>query len=221
MPIGTDDRSVAVVTGGHAFDVPEFYDVFRSVPGVTFYPQDLRNFAADVGEALTGYDAVVFYTMYREGDLDRETVEGVETTLGEIGDRGTGIVVLHHAILALPGSDRWTAVCGLPDRGHDRIEPHFDRTVAVDIADPGHPVVADLDPWEMVDETYEMPDPTEENHTLLETDHPESMDTIGWTREFRNSRVFCFQPGHDARGYSNPQFRAVLDRGIRWTAGDL
>lgn len=219
MPIGDDDRSVAVVTGGHGFDVPRFHDVFRDVRG-TFYPQDLRNFAADAGGVLTQYDAVVFYTMYRESDVDEEAVEQVETAVRDISDAGTGVVVLHHAVLALPESAVWIDVCGLPDRGSDHIDPHFDQTVAVDVADSDHPITRGLSGWEMSDETYEMPDPAGDSRVLLTTDHPDSMDVVGWTRAFRDARVFCLQSGHGDGAYSNPQFRTVLDRGIRWAVGD-
>lgn len=33
--------NVAVVTGGHAFDVPNFYRLFRQLPGVDAYPYRL------------------------------------------------------------------------------------------------------------------------------------------------------------------------------------
>jgi type 1 glutamine amidotransferase len=33
--------------------------------------------------------------------------------------------------------------------------------------------------------------------------------------------VFCFQSGHDNLTWSNPSFREILARGIRWSAGRL
>lgn len=222
MPIGNDDCSVAVVTGGHSFDVPRFYDVFRSNPDITFYPQELREFVADAGEVREQYDVVAFYILYRGSDFDADgkRVEQTKKAIREVGETGTGIVVLHHAILSFPEWDLWTDLCGLPDRGMSEFEPHFEQSVAVDIADTDHHITTGLSPWEMTDETYEMADPSEDNRVLLTTDHPDSMSVVGWTRRFHDSRVFCFQSGHDDRAYSNPQFRTVLDRGVEWTAGD-
>ena len=37
---------VAVVTGGHAFDVPNFHRLFRQLPGIDAYPQHLEHFAS-------------------------------------------------------------------------------------------------------------------------------------------------------------------------------
>jgi type 1 glutamine amidotransferase len=73
----------------------------------------------------------------------------------------------------------------------------------------------------MVDETYAMADAGTGSEILLTMDHPRSMKTIAWTRPYRNSRVFCFQCGHDNQAWENPNFREVLARGIRWTAGRM
>jgi type 1 glutamine amidotransferase len=54
---------------------------------------------------------------------------------------------------------------------------------------------------------------------LLTTDHPKSMKTLGWVRQHRNARVFCLQSGHDGVTWASPEFRTVLERGIRWCAG--
>ena len=73
----------------------------------------------------------------------------------------------------------------------------------------------------MVDETYSMASAGQDSHILLTTDHPESMRVLGWTRQFRKSRVFCFQSGHDNLTYVDPNFRKILLRGIQWCAGRI
>ena len=45
----------AVITGQHAFDVPGFHGLFRSIPEIDFYLQDLENFAADAGNVRDQY----------------------------------------------------------------------------------------------------------------------------------------------------------------------
>jgi type 1 glutamine amidotransferase len=53
---------------------------------------------------------------------------------------------------------------------------------------------------------------------LLTADHPKSMKAIAWTRQHGQSRVFCFQSGHDNDTWENAGFRNVLERGILWCA---
>ena len=51
LPI-TDNTTVAVITGGHAFDVPAFHALFDNIPGTDCYIQHLEDFATDVGNIL-------------------------------------------------------------------------------------------------------------------------------------------------------------------------
>ena len=54
---------------------------------------------------------------------------------------------------------------------------------------------------------------------LLTTDHPKSDPELAWTKQYGNSRVVYLQLGHDHLAYENPNFRTLLARSIRWTAG--
>jgi hypothetical protein len=40
----TNKITVAVVTGRHPHDVPNFHAVFRSIPDIDFYPQHMEDF---------------------------------------------------------------------------------------------------------------------------------------------------------------------------------
>ena len=46
----SDKTSVAVVTGGHSFDVPGFHALFRSLPDVDPYIQHMEDYIHDSGE---------------------------------------------------------------------------------------------------------------------------------------------------------------------------
>ncbi len=48
MSSATCPIMTAVITGNHDFEVPEFINLFRALPGIDFYPQSLENFAADL-----------------------------------------------------------------------------------------------------------------------------------------------------------------------------
>jgi hypothetical protein len=70
----------------------------------------------------------------------------------------------------------------------------------------------------MIDETYTLREPGDDSEVLLTTNNPKSGKVLAWARTFRESRVFCYQSGHDASAFANPHFRRVLERGIAWAA---
>jgi len=127
--------------------------------------------------------------------------------------------VLHHALVAFPEWPLWTELVGIPNR--TGITPHFNQTLAVEVADPDHPITRGLPArWTLQDETYgmEAAEPSRGNHLLLTTPHEQSMRTLAWTRTFRDSRVFCYQSGHDDQAFDNPHFRRVIGNALRWLA---
>jgi len=208
-----DSIKVAVITGGHFFDVPGFHAIFRDMPRVDSYIQLEANWAADIGQALDTYDVFLFYNMPR--GLPGERTKPV---LEKLGESGQGIFLLHHAILAYEHWPFWSDLVGISDRsfGYDH-----EQELSVRIADPAHPITQGIEPWQMVDETYSMASAGEDRHLLLTTDHPRSRRVLGWTRQFRNARVFCYQSGHDNLTYVDPNFRKTVLRGIQWCAGRI
>jgi type 1 glutamine amidotransferase len=210
----SDDRlQVAVITGGHPFDVPSFHRLFRAMPGIDAYVQDFENFVHDWGKVRRSYDALVFYHFHQA------TPEGAfADAIAEIGETPQGVVVLHHAILAWLQWSLWAQICGAPDR---TFGYYPEQEIRVDVANPNHPITQGISSWTMTDETYTMPDAGPDCDVLLTADHPKSMKTLAWTRQHRNARVFCFQSGHDDLTWRCPEFRETLARGIRWCAGVL
>ncbi len=208
-----DSIKVAVITGGHFFDVPGFHAIFRDMRQVDSFIQLEENWAADIGRALDAYDVFLFYNMPR--GLPEERTRPV---LEKLGESGQGIFLLHHAILAYEQWPFWSDLVGIADRsfGYDH-----EQELSVQIADPAHPITQGIEPWQMVDETYSMASAGEDSHLLLTTDHPRSMRVLGWTRQFKSSRVFCFQSGHDNLTYVDPNFRKTVLRGIQWCAGRI
>jgi len=208
-----EQTTVAVVTGSHPFDVPNFHMLFRSLDGVDAYIQHMEDFATSPEDIRDGYDAVLFYHMIMGMPAD-----GVATAMERLGQTGQGIVVLHHAILAFPQWDLWTDLTGLADRSFGF---HPEQQLHVEIADADHAITKGLSDWDMGDETYTMADPVGDNDVLLTTEHDKCMKTIAWTRPHKKARVFCFQSGHDNITWADKNFKEVLRRGILWAAGRL
>jgi type 1 glutamine amidotransferase len=210
--------NVAVVTGGHSYDVIGFRKLFRSLEGLDCYVQHTDDFGSSAEDLRDAYDAVVFYSMMMEEPVD----EGLpwyagtpRAALARLSTTGQGVVLLHHAIVAYPGWDYWRALAGI---GEFSNEYYFDQNVPVHVADADHPITRGLADWEMVDETYDMAEPGPGCRVLLTTDHPRSMAALAWIHEHGAARVFCLQCGHDNRAWAHESFRTVLRRGILWAA---
>ena len=210
---------VAVVTGGHSYDVVNFHRLFRSM-SKTFdiYIQNMDDFASSPKELRHAYDAVVFYTMMMDGPKDEGNpwyAGKPLTALSELGETNQGIFVLHHATLAYPQWQAWNDLVGINDR---KFGYYIGERIRVEVANPKHPITKGLKGWEMTDETYTMLDADKGSEILLSVNHPKSMKHIAWTRQYRNSRVFNLQSGHDNATWVDPNFRKVLERGIAWCA---
>lgn len=215
-----DRIKTALVTGRHPYDVPGLYSVFKSIPEIDFYPQHLEDFISDTSKAYSQYDVIVFYNFHQEtpGNEQNWWDKGTKNVLEHLGETQQGILLLHHSILAFPKWDFWAELCGIKDR---KFGYYVEQNIKIEIANADHPITKGLNSWEMVDETYTMNNAGDECEVLLTTDHPKSMKTIAWTKQYKNARVLCFQSGHDNQAYANQNFRKFISRGIKWLAGRI
>ena len=211
----------AVITGGHPYDVAGFQSMLRSLPEIEACPQNMWDFITDPARGRGDYEALLFYNMHLRtpAEEDGKFEAAMKEMLESLGDGDQGIFLLHHALMAFPGWPLWRELSGMRQRGN--VPVAFGQTVRIDVADTAHPITSTLKPWDIVDETYDIDDADGDSRILLTTDHPRSMKTVAWTRTFGEARVFCYQSGHDDQAYSNPGFRSVVGRGIRWLAGRL
>jgi uncharacterized protein len=212
---------VAVVTGGHPFEVPAFRDMFSRIPNLDVYIQDLDNFGASTKDgAFDLYDVFVFYNMHYWGLLSvrKDMDERILDAFKRLGERERGVLVLHHALLTVPEQQVWSDVCNLQNR---RLRGYRSDEVNTHVVDGDHPITHGLGDWRMTDEVFLLDEPGEGSRVLLKTDHPQSMGALGWTHQYGKARVFCYQSGHGSAAYTNPSFQTVLSRGIEWLAGRI
>jgi uncharacterized protein len=205
--------SLAVITGGHAFDVPNFHRLFRRLEGVDAYIQPMEDFAASPQSTRDAYQAVLFYHMLKDTPTDKTLA-----ALNRLQETGQGLVVLHHALLAYPQWPTWRLFSGIDPA---LTSYHHDEPVDLAITRPGHPVFSGLDAFVLTDETYVMHEPDADNDILLVTRHPRSVRAQAWTRSLGRSRVFCWAAGHDNQAWSNPNFETILRRALFWTYDNL
>lgn len=204
---------VVVLTGGHGYDEPNFQKLFQSLEGVQATIQTMDQFVAAPVAVRDSYDAVLFYHMLMP------TPQGpTKEALEHLGSTEQGLLVLHHALLAYPQWSVWTDIMGIANR---KFGYHHDQKLHVNVVQDQHPITKGLKSWDMIDETYTMADAGEGSEILLNTDHPKSMKTLGWARQYQKSRVFCLESGHDNQTWVDPNFREVLRRGLLWCARKL
>lgn len=223
----------AVITGEHPFVVEDFHGFFRSMPEIDFYPQHMEDFVTDIsssrhyerqttfGHPWLNYDVIVFYNMHRQNP-DPEDRTGARTieVIEKLGEMSTGLVFMHHGILAFKDWPIWSEMVGIEDRSFTSDPEH---TMSAEVVNPDHPITKGIASWDMIEETYKMDSATGEggNDILVTTDHPTSLESFVWTRQYKKSRVMCTPMGHSRKGYNTPQFREIMVRGIQWVAGRL
>jgi type 1 glutamine amidotransferase len=206
--------SLAVVTGGHAFDVPGLHRLFRGIPGVLADFYSMEDWVVDVAHSRDSYDVVLFYYIQKPDPVSsddrwadmRGALESLRTT-------GQGILVMHHGLLAFPDWPTWSEIVGIHPR---TFGTRHDVVVPIHVENADHPITEGVSDWQMVDETYIMAEPDADSEVVLTTSFEESMSAIGWTRSFGASRVFCLQSGHNATTYGEQSFVRVLANAIRW-----
>ena len=211
-----------VITGGHAYDTAQFVDVFRSIENIDFdtMSQPAANSFIAAGGAGK-YDVLVFYDMWQQvSPAEREAYR-------KLWEEGKGMVFLHHSLVSYKDWDEFGDAIGgryrLPEDVTDTLQAsgyRHDITLNVRVLDPTHPVTAGLADFTTVDEGYSNIEIKPSVHYLLETDHPDCSQYMGWANKYRNSRIVYLMQGHDAVAYENGSFKKLVSNAITWVAGE-
>jgi len=207
--------NVIVITGGmmtkyysqadlmKVFDAPDFIATpsLQSVGGEAF--ENIDNWK---------YDVIVFF------NASQKITDRQQQNLLKLTDKGVGIAVLHHACSAY---NEWTEYARIIGVAPEVQGVKHNVRYRVHVADPRHPITQGIQDYELTDETFSgfRTDPL--NHILLTTNEPSSSKIIGWTRTYRNSKVFYIQNGHDNTVFSNPAYKTIVQRAVRWVGGQL
>jgi type 1 glutamine amidotransferase len=177
-------------------------------------------------EAMAKYDCIVMNADRR--DPEHRLTEQQQAALLELVSGGTGFVSIHGFCCA---ARDWKpemrqllggvlAHFGRPDtkvrHGHYRIT----------IAKPDHPIVKDVNDFEIDDELYYYLQTEGELDPLATAEFEGGNWPVAWTRRFGKGRVFVTPLGH--KGWKpespdpqqHPAFGRILVQGILWTCGD-
>ena len=144
----------AVITGEHPYDVVGYQSMLRSFPEIEAYPQNMWDFVFDSARGPGNYEVLLFYNMHLRTPAKEDSgfEAAMKETLEGLRDGDQGIFLLHHALVAFPDWPLWRELSGMRERGS--VPVAFDQTVRIDVSDTEHPITAILEPWDIVDETY-------------------------------------------------------------------
>lgn len=212
---------VLVVTGGHDYDQAGFKRLWDADAGITYrreeHPQALATLTSP---AAKDFDAVVLYDMVQPISAEQKK-RYVELIQG-----GTGLVALHHSLASFQDWPEYEQMIGgkffLAKHLEDGAEKppsgyQHDVDIPVEIAAPEHFITRGLKDFTIHDETYSRFRVHPAAYPLLKTKHSLSGPVIGWTQPYGRARVVYLQLGHDDGAYSNPNYRQLVARAIRWT----
>ena len=167
-----EQTRVALVTKGHPFDGPSFFEVFEANENIEWthveHPEALELVEPD---RACEFDVFVMYDMpgisFAGADPPVEFTEppaGYPEKFRALLEAGKGMVFLHHAIAGWPAWPEYGDIVGgrflyqpaavhgveFPDSGY-----RHDVTHTVDVLDASHPICKGIDPsFEITDELY-------------------------------------------------------------------
>ncbi len=160
-------------------------------------------------QTLGLYDALLVYA-----NITSVAPEQEKAILDYVAS-GKGFVPVHCASACFGDSKELVALMG------GRFKSHGTGVFKEQIVDPEHPVMKGLKPIENWDETYVHSDHNEQGRRVLSVRvEGDKTEPYTWVRDHGKGRVFYTAWGHDERTWENPDFENLIERGIRWSAGD-
>jgi len=216
----TTKLKVLVVTGGHGFQKEPFFEMFEENPEITFTAAAHAKTNATVYERddLLTHDVVVLY------DMPKTITEAQKARFLSLLDRGTGLVVLHHALVSYQHWPEYERIIGgrYPEEDGKsgvvtaQVGYQHDVEVPVVIVAKDHPITTGVKDFVIHDEIYWGYRVGADVTPLLTTTQPKSGKPLAWTRTERKSRIVYLQLGHDRSAYENPNYRQLVARSIQW-----
>jgi uncharacterized protein len=170
------------------------------------YTDDINSLNA---ETLANYRALIVYA-----NIDRIDPPQEQALLQYVSEGG-GFVPLHCASFCFRNSDELVALIGA------QFQRHGTGTFRTVIAEPDHVLMKQFGGFESWDETYVHRLHNEQNRVVLEyREDQEGREPWTWVRTHGQGRVFYTAWGHDHRTFGHPGFQNLVERGIRWAAGE-
>jgi len=214
-----------VITAGHGFKEKPFFAIFDSFDDIEYAKSNQKD-ESEIFEDITGwnYDVIVFYNMTQKISDKRRG------NFIKLLEKGTGVVALHHSIASFQNWPEYEKIIGAKyylEATRENGEEHqagtykHDERMKVKVVNKSHPITKDMSDFVIKDETYKKCTFESDNKVLLTTDNPTSDGPLCWVRKYTNTRVCYIQPGHGPSAYNNKNYRKLVKRAIKWSAGKL
>jgi type 1 glutamine amidotransferase len=212
---------VLIVTGGHGFEHKPFYNVFDSIPSITYdtLVQPQAN-ALIASPGVSKYDVLVFYDLF--DSISPAQQEAYISLL----KKGASMIFLHHSLVSYQNWPEFIKIVG--GQYHtspvlvngDTLRANYEHgvNIPVKVEQKDHPVTRGISDFEIEDEVYGDVEILPQVKPLLSTTHPKSMRYLAWINHYEHSNVICIQLGHGPSAYSNPNFRKLIRQAIEWSA---
>jgi putative membrane-bound dehydrogenase-like protein len=155
---------------------------------------------------LLGYDAVAIFANHTFIQPSQEKA------LMDFVKAGGGLVPLHCASYCFLNSPAYIDLVG------GQFLRHGTGVFRETFVDTAHPVMQGLKEIESWDETYVHTKHNTNRIVLSERRDATGSEPYTWVRDFGQGRVFYTAWGHDQRTWSNTNFHALVENGIRWAS---
>ena len=192
--------------GDDAYHHPlERYRIFKEVSGNRGINLSYeKSMAALTPENLAKYDVLLVYANHQE-----ITTAQMAALKGFV-EQGGGLVPVHCGSACFKKTDAYVDLVG------GQIEGHGEGTFTARVVEPEHPAMKGYQPFETWDETYRH-HRLSKDITVLQRNGEEPWT---WVRTQGKGRVFYTAHGHDERCWMQEGFHELLERGLRWAAGE-
>ncbi len=210
---------IMLITGGHAFDTIQFFQLFDALPGIEYehFSQPEANNAVASGKAAK-FDVLVFYDMWND------ISEPQKQAYVKLTKAGKSFLFLHHSLVSYQNWDLFEQIIGGKYIEKNPAVPENEQsTYEHDVwiyMEPvkNHPVTKGFRMLKLFDEVYGNTRVSEKVTPLFQTHHPKSSQTIGWENSFNSSKIVYLQPGHDRRSFESEDYRKLLLQTINYLA---
>ena len=215
--INAQPIKIMLVTGGHAFDTIQFFELFDELDGIEYVhfsqPKANEKLVKDLAQ---DFDVLVFYDMWKTIS-EKEKAAYLKLT-----EQGKPFLFLHHSIASYQNWPEFEKIIGGKyfEKGKDVPEEllsTYDHDVWVySKVETYTPVTKGLRDLRFFDEVYGNVRVSDEVIPLLKTRHPKSMEVIAWENHYNASEIIYLQPGHDKRTYVEADYRKLILQAIEY-----
>lgn len=210
---------IMLVTGGHAFDTLQFFQMFDAMEGIEYdhlaQPEANKKLEKDLAK---DYDLLVFYDMWKTISKE-EKLAYIKLT-----KQGMPLLFLHHSLASYQDWDEFEQIIGgkyfeKKEGVPEELLSTYEHDVWVYCTVENYtPVTSGFDNLRFFDEVYGNVRISDNVKPLLRTKHPKSSEFVAWENKYNESTVVYLQSGHDRRTYESEDYRKLVYQAIKYLA---